>query len=503
MQEISILPGRVRLKHHKLHKNKLLAKYMEIYLDHLHGVISSKANPYTGTILVYFDNTKVQYATLKEKIASILSGGLAKNTTPDDVQKYLTYNKVINRQKKARNALMFYSLLLLVLKIKHPLIGKFSYSRNIKILQLAALAVIIGGYPALKQIYYKVTKNVSTDSDMLLNMIAMILTITRESSDGVLLLWLKAFNDYIHASANVKSQSLLNKSMGMPKIFEKQDTNIAKLKIYQEVQSYSEKVTFASIGLAAFNYLLFRNIFNGLSIMLALCPMGAQIALSTAVQQHIALLNKHNILLQNPNNFENTAKVNQIVFDINGTLTAADGQIRDKSVETIAGLKQLGIKNIAITTGSHREKAEQVAKQLGIKEVYYNCSPEDKEKIITNYKKDKTVLMVGDGVNDTAAMQEAHVSVSFANSVCDRVKLNSDCIIFDDEVYKLVDFIYLSQKSYDLTIQALAMTKYYNYALAAVAFFHYLNPFAAKTLNTINSVLVLLTNQRISRLQIK
>ena len=55
--------------------------------------------------------------------------------------------------------------------------------------------------------------------------------------------------------------------------------------------------------------------------------------------------------------------------------------------------------------------------------------------------------MVGDGINDEMAMKSADVSVSFSNNACDKLKLQSDCIIFENDMEKLTDLILISNKS--------------------------------------------------------
>ena len=64
-------------------------------------------------------------------------------------------------------------------------------------------------------------------------------------------------------------------------------------------------------------------------------------------------------------------------------------------------------------------------------------------------------MMVGDGINDVEAMKASDVSISFANSACDKIKLHSDCIVFEENIDRIADLIYMSQKSNKLIKQSI------------------------------------------------
>ena len=174
-----------------------------------------------------------------------------------------------------------------------------------------------------------------------------------------------------------------------------------------------------------------------------------------------------------------------------------DDIIRKDSKELINRLRYSGINNISILTGDSDAKAQQVGSQLGINKIYSNMNHLEKAQIVKNESNSGTVMMIGDGVNDVSAMRVADVSVSFANSSCNKVKLHSDCIIYDDSLTRLTDLISISQKSYTAITRTILLSNLYNITLGFIAFTGGLNIFVAKSLNTLNSLLVLLFNQRI------
>lgn len=174
--------------------------------------------------------------------------------------------------------------------------------------------------------------------------------------------------------------------------------------------------------------------------------------------------------------------------------------LRKDADKLIYKLKARHITDINMLTGDKQRSAIATANILGIEKVYSECSSHDKEDIILRMKNGHTVMMVGDGINDTLVMRNADVSVSFASSSCDKVKMHSDCVIFEDDIGGLADFISLSQKSYSTIKKNIAFSKAYNIGFSVLAFFQVFDAFAANSLNTLNYLLVLILNERINYL---
>ena len=135
---------------------------------------------------------------------------------------------------------------------------------------------------------------------------------------------------------------------------------------------------------------------------------------------------------------------------------------------------------------------------MGIKDVYGGCNSGEKLQILLEQKSKGPVMMVGDGVNDILSMRAADVSVSFLDYSSNEIKLNSDYIIFDDDVNRLEDLIMLSQSAYEIMQQNIKMSNLFNISLGIFAFLGGLDVFAAKSINTINSILTLIMNERVT-----
>jgi heavy metal translocating P-type ATPase len=88
-------------------------------------------------------------------------------------------------------------------------------------------------------------------------------------------------------------------------------------------------------------------------------------------------------------------------------------KVRSEVTEIISGLRQRGIKHIAIVSGDHQQPTQKLAAELGMDNYFYGVLPEDKAKIVEQLQQQgKSVCFVGDGINDTIAMKKANVSIS-------------------------------------------------------------------------------------------
>jgi cation-transporting P-type ATPase C len=699
LYELHVLPGRVRFKDNNIYRDRALAKYISVYIDNLYGVQYSRINTNTSTILVVYDEKKSDYRLIRSNIQKAIFSVLKNERR--DLKNYNKYFKIIEKRDKAKLKLISFGFAYISFKIKENFHGKFSFSTNIRVLEVASVVTVIGGYPLLKAFYKKFTKHVPTDTDILLKVTALALIIMRENSKGVFVLFLKSLSEYIKLSAEVNcirqlgqstrknagmtwlmdhgnkeflvpvetlnigdtihihtgemipsttiiedgsciintlyyngqpvvselkkgstahegmtllSGNIKAKVLEIPKPSMKPEAVLENMIISKSITRYQNNAAPFSIGVAALNYILTGNMLNALSILLVLCPAASTTALNSGMSNYFSLLHKHKIYYKNPNSLEKVINVDSIVFDKTGTLTegimrikeiklytdfyskdellnmcaaseldnyhpisitlkkeaknydiskvsnftfipssgieanfgnhnilignvnlikaknintkiaerdyynfeknlytpilvSVDGNlcailvlediIRDGSKNLIKKLKTLSIENMYLLTGDEDAKANNTAKLLEINNVYSECTASDKETVINNIKRRKTVMMVGDGINDWQAMKAADISISFCNSACDKVKLHSDCILFDDNMESLVDFILLSKKSYKLMKQSIAVSELYNIFLGTMAFWGYLDAFTAKSLNTINSIIVLIMNERI------
>jgi len=91
--------------------------------------------------------------------------------------------------------------------------------------------------------------------------------------------------------------------------------------------------------------------------------------------------------------------------------------VRPEVKQLITGLRQRGIKHLAIVSGDQKQPTQQLATQLGMDSFYSDVLPQDKAKIVEQLQKEgKSVCFVGDGINDIIAMKKADVSISLSGA---------------------------------------------------------------------------------------
>lgn len=91
-------------------------------------------------------------------------------------------------------------------------------------------------------------------------------------------------------------------------------------------------------------------------------------------------------------------------------------EIRPNVKETLTRLKKQGIKELTMLTGDNESTAQSIAQQVGISQVYANLLPEDKAKIVQDYKlAGKKVAFIGDGINDSPSIALADVGIAMSS----------------------------------------------------------------------------------------
>jgi len=105
-----------------------------------------------------------------------------------------------------------------------------------------------------------------------------------------------------------------------------------------------------------------------------------------------------------------------VMVAINDRLVGAiemQASVRPEVKSIIEGLRQRGIKHIAIVSGDHKQPTQSVAEELNLDSYFYDVLPENKADIVEQLQKQgRKVCFVGDGINDAIALKKANVSVS-------------------------------------------------------------------------------------------
>lgn len=122
--------------------------------------------------------------------------------------------------------------------------------------------------------------------------------------------------------------------------------------------------------------------------------------------------------------------------------------VKATSKSTIAKLKSLGIKKTVMLTGDMKNVAENIANQVGVDEFHAELMPQDKAKIVQDYKNQgATILFAGDGINDAPVLALSDVSVAMGGLGSDSAIEISDIVIMNDDISKVADSINIARKT--------------------------------------------------------
>lgn len=179
----------------------------------------------------------------------------------------------------------------------------------------------------------------------------------------------------------------------------------------------------------------------------------------------ISYMNQHDLPFNEKEFNELSSQGNSVSFllvnhETIGLIAQGD-QIKPDSKEMINELKAQGIKPVMLT-GDNKQVANVVAKQLGIEAVHAELMPEDKEKIVKEYKEQGlVVMMVGDGVNDAPGLARADVGVAIGAGT-DVAIDSADVILVKSNPFDILHFLSLSKNTQRKMVQNLWWGAGYN-----------------------------------------
>ena len=112
--------------------------------------------------------------------------------------------------------------------------------------------------------------------------------------------------------------------------------------------------------------------------------------------------------------------------------------LRREARDAVQALHDCGIRKVVMMTGDNRRTAEAVARQVGVDAVFAEVLPEDKAAFIREEKaKGHTVIMVGDGVNDSPALSEADAGIAISTGAAIAREI-ADITIASEDLFELV-----------------------------------------------------------------
>ena len=131
----------------------------------------------------------------------------------------------------------------------------------------------------------------------------------------------------------------------------------------------------------------------------------------------------------------------QLYLAINGVLSAViciSDPLREEARDVLSALQDLGVKNAVMLTGDSPRTAAAIADQLGVDDFQAGVLPSDKADYVAALRREgHTVLMVGDGINDSPALSEADAGIAISDGAAIAREI-ADITIAADSLWELV-----------------------------------------------------------------
>jgi len=186
-----------------------------------------------------------------------------------------------------------------------------------------------------------------------------------------------------------------------------------------------------------------------------------------------------------------------------GYFVIAD-EIKDNIKKSMQELRALGVEKIIMLTGDNERVARRTKEATGITDYYSNLLPEQKLKYIKESLNNKyKVAMIGDGINDAAALSLADVGIAMGNIGYDVAIESADIVLVKDDFSRVPQMIKISKYVMKIAKQDFWIWGFTNFIGLTLVFMGILAPTGASAYNFLTDFLPLINSTRIFQVYLK
>jgi P-type Cu2+ transporter len=171
-------------------------------------------------------------------------------------------------------------------------------------------------------------------------------------------------------------------------------------------------------------------------------------------------------------------------------------RLRPGAETAVAALKAAGLK-VELLSGDAPAPVRDLADRLGITDWQAGVLPTEKAARVAELSaQGRKLLMVGDGLNDTAALAAAHVSISPASAL-DAARVASDIVLMGQDMAPIADALRISRQATRRMIENFLISGGYNVVAVPLALIGHATPLAAALAMSLSSITVSLNAMRL------
>lgn len=181
-----------------------------------------------------------------------------------------------------------------------------------------------------------------------------------------------------------------------------------------------------------------------------------------------------------------------------GKICMADA-VREDASSAITALRESGIKDIVLLSGDRQEITDTIAQQLTVTQRYGEMFPDQKLNFIKKLQQEgHIVAMVGDGINDAAALQQAQVGIAMGAMGMEPAIHAADIVLMTNELHKIFFVRKLAQKVFRVIQQNLLVGFLLLHALGLLlTLAHVVTPLEAAFAHAVSDIFILLNASRL------
>ena len=319
------------------------------------------------------------------------------------------------------------------------------------------------------------------------------------------------------ATLKVRAEKVGNGTLLAGIVDKVRDAQGSKARIQRTVDKVAAVFVPVIVGIALLTFLIWtfavpgggavKGILAAVSVLVIACPCSLGLATPTAVIAGIGNAAQKGILVKDADALQLAGGIDAVVLDKTGTVTVGSAEkfdadwrdvIKPTSREAVQDMKGMGLA-VYMLTGDKAGIAEDIAREAGIDNVVSEVLPDKKHEFVEKLQAEgHLVAMVGDGINDSAALAKADLRVGMGRGSDIAIDTAMATVISSD-LRKVPELVRLSERTSRIIRENLFWAFIYNALAVPLAALGLVNPMVAAACMALSSVCVVTNSLRLRR----